>query len=142
MEHYQEESPVKKVLLGVALAAAVAGGAFGAWQYVEHGRANREMAVAARVMERTQAELAAAKNEIIALRKELVEQKTALDQARSDLAMAASILEAEKAVGVRLRQEMIALRDQVNATRRASGKPVPVEQLSRPPLVKPSGLPK
>ena len=137
MEHYKEESPMMKIMLGVALAIAVGAGALAAYLFNEHARAQRELAIAGKAGERTQAELAAAKNEIIALRKEMLEQKTALDQARSDLAMAGSILEAEKAVGARLRLEMIALRDQVNATRRASGKPVPVEQLSRPPLIKP-----
>src|SRR5262245_15842724 len=137
MEHYKEESPMMKILLGVTLAVAIGAGVVAAYLFNEHARAQRELAVAGKAGERGQAELAAAKNEIIALRKEMLEQKAALEQARSDLAMAGSILDAEKAVGARLRQEMIVLRGELNSMRRASGRPVPADQLSRPPLISP-----
>ena len=94
------------VLLAIALVAAAAGATY-AWQKnSELEKTKRELAGAVSGLEKAKADALAAKEASNALRKELADQKTEVEQLRSQMTAASAFLEAEKAVSVRLRQDL------------------------------------
>ena len=97
---------VLAVIAVLALGGAAASG-YEAWQKAgELERTRSELASTASALEKAKAETRAARDEVSAARKDLAEQKSALDQMRSEVAAAAAFLEAEKAIQARLRQEL------------------------------------
>jgi len=121
------------VLLGIA------GGGFLGWQqHQELRRTQLDLASARAAADKASADARAAKADAAATRKELEEQKAALQQARSEADTAKVFLESEKAHSLRLQADLKLAREQIAYMRTRGGGPVPAAVPLQPMVVRPA----
>jgi uncharacterized protein HemX len=123
--------------LVLVVIAAGAGGFFGWQQHQELGRTRSELALTKSSLDKASAEARAAKTDAAAARKELEEQKAALQQARSEAENLKAFLDTEKAHSVRLQADLALAREQIAYLRtRGAAAYVPSQQM--PMTVRPA----
>lgn len=130
------------VALVLVVIGAAAGGYFGWQQHQELGRTRADLATTKAGLDKASADARAAKADAMAARKELDDQKAALQQARSEAETAKTFLEGEKAHSARLQADLKLAREQMAYLRsRGFGGPVPVEA-QRPMVIRaaPAGV--
>jgi uncharacterized protein HemX len=130
------------VALVLVVVGSAAGGYFGWQQHQELGRTRTDLATTKAGLDKASADARAAKADATAARKELEEQKAALQQARSDADTVKAFLETEKAHSMRLQADLKLAREQMAYLRtRNFGGPVPVEA-QRPMVIRaaPAGV--
>src|SRR5260221_13779505 len=113
---------MKIALLIVGLAAA-GGGFFGWQQHQELRRIKADLATTQASLDLASAEARKATTEASAAKKELEDQKAALQQARIDADAAKGFLEMEKSHSARLQQELALTREQIAYMRTRSSGP-------------------
>ena len=111
----KKQRGISTVAAALATAGVVGGGAaaFAGWQYQNLMHVRGELAETKVQLETANASANAARTQLIAIRKEMDEQKLAFDQIRAERDSARNLLEAEKQHGERVRAELTLAREQV-----------------------------
>ena len=121
------------IVLAVVVLAGAAGGFYVWHEHRQLAQAQHELADAKSALDKATAQARAAQADAVAARKELDEQKVALDQLKREHDAAAVFLEAEKAHSARLQAELTTAREQLAAVRSRSA-PYGQPAVARPTL--------
>ena len=107
------------VVAVVAVLAVVAAGGFAWHQYQAHLETRTALARAQAELQKSTADLKAAQNDLIALRRQFSEHEMALHQLQAEMVNARAFVDAERAVSARLRGELAKMKEQLATAPRA-----------------------